>query len=189
MTTTSLTPRQARFVQCYTAHLNASLAARESGYSASSGADAVTACRLLRNNRVKAAIQARQQAKADELELTRQGVIAAVLAATKMAQEQGAPAIMIRGWVQIAKLSGFYDTAIAEAELHENAESKADLRYLSTAELLQKISTKGELRNADGSMMQLAQIDAFYKGLSDVEINVLAQGRARVVTKIEMIHV
>ncbi len=138
MTTTSLTPRQARFVQCYTAHLNASLAARESGYSASSGADAVTACRLLRNNRVKAAIQARQQAKADELELTRQGVIAAVLGAIKMAQEQGAPAVMISGWVQIAKLANLYEPEVVKVPLSADGERmKQKYAAMSDDELLE----------------------------------------------------
>ncbi len=138
MTTTSLTPRQARFVQCYTAHLNASLAARESGYSASSGADAVTANRLLRNNKVKTAISTLQRAKAEELELTRQGVINAVLRAIKMAQEQGAPAVMIRGWVQIAKLSGFYEPELVKVSLSADGERmKQKYAAMSDDELLE----------------------------------------------------
>jgi phage terminase small subunit len=69
VTSAELTPRQNRFVQAYCGHLNASLACRESGYASTSGADAVTGHRLIRNAKVKAAIEALQQAKAREMEL------------------------------------------------------------------------------------------------------------------------
>ena len=65
MTSTALSPRQNRFVQSYCGHLNASRAAREAGYSSSSGADSVTACRLLGNNRVKKAVECRRRLNID----------------------------------------------------------------------------------------------------------------------------
>jgi hypothetical protein len=97
MTSTALSPRQNRFVQAYCGHLNASRAAREAGYSNSSGADAVTGHRLLRNAKARRAIEALQQAKAVELELDHAAIIQAILGAIQTAQEQGAPATIIRG--------------------------------------------------------------------------------------------
>jgi phage terminase small subunit len=106
MSHADLSPRQTRFVQAYCGHLNASRAAREAGYSASSGADAVTGYRLLRNAKARRAIEARQQAKAAEMRLDRNAIIQAILGAIQTAQEQGAPATMVRGWVEIAKITG-----------------------------------------------------------------------------------
>ncbi len=142
MTGTALTPRQTRFVRAYCGHLNASRAAREAGYAATSGADAVTGHRLLRNAKARRAIEALQQAKAAEMELSRQNVIQAILEAIKTAQEQGAPATMIRGWVEIAKITGLDKPETAEQRrnvpLSPGAERlKARFEAMSTEELLE----------------------------------------------------
>lgn len=147
MTSTALSPRQNRFVQSYCGHLNASRAAREAGYSSSSGADSVTACRLLRNNRVRRAVEALQQAKAREMELTRQDVIQAILGAIQTATEQGAPATMIRGWVEIAKITGLDKPETPEERrnvpLSTGAERvKARFEAMSTEELLEILAGK-----------------------------------------------
>jgi hypothetical protein len=185
MTSTQLTPRQDRFVKSYCGHLNASRAAREAGYSASSGADSVTACRLLGNNRVRAAIEALQQAKAQELELTRQDVIAAVLGAIKAAQEQGASATVVRGWVEVAKMLDFYNPATLKAE-QDRRNGTEDLRFVRTEDLCRRISEEGRFRNPDGSMMHPAQLDEFYRGLSTEELKALAEGRAEVEMRVVM---
>ncbi len=142
MTGTALSPRQNRFVQAYCGHLNASRAAREAGYAATSGADAVTGHRLLRNAKARRAIEALQQAKAAEMELSRQNVIQAILEAIKTAQEQGAPATMIRGWVEIAKIAGLDKPETQEERrnvpLSPGAERvKARFEAMSTEELLE----------------------------------------------------
>lgn len=143
----NLTPRQERFVQSYCGHLNASRAAREAGYSSSSGADAVTGHRLLRNAKAKRAIQALQQAHAEKLELTRQDVIQAILGAIQTATEQDAPAIMVRGWVEIAKITGLNQPETAGARqnvpLSPGAERiKARYESMSTNELLEILARK-----------------------------------------------
>jgi hypothetical protein len=186
MTSTQLTPRQDRFVKSYCAHLNASKAAREAGYAATGGADSVTACRLLGNNRVRAAIEALQQAKAQELELTRQDIIAAVLGAIKAAQAQGNPAVVVRGYVEIAKMLDFFNPATLKAE-QERRDGTEDLRFVRTEDLCRRISEEGRFRNPDGSMMHPAQLDEFYKGLSTEELEALAEGRAVVETRVVML--
>jgi phage terminase small subunit len=147
MTSTALSPRQNRFVQAYCGHLNASRAAREAGYAATSGADAVTGHRLLRNAKARRAIEALQQAKAVELELDRNAIIQAILQAIQTAQEQSAPATMIRGWVEIAKITGLDKPETPEQRrnvpLSPGAERiKARFEAMSTEELLEILAGK-----------------------------------------------
>ena len=142
-----LSARQTRFVQAYCGHLNASRAAREAGYAASSGADAVTGHRLLRNAKARRAIEALQRAKAMEMEIDRNAIIQAILEAIQTAQEQGAPATMIRGWVEIAKITGLDKPETAEARrnvpLSAGAERvKARFEAMSTEELLEILAGK-----------------------------------------------
>jgi phage terminase small subunit len=142
-----LSARQTRFVQAYCGHLNASRAAREAGYAATSGADAVTGHRLLRNAKARRAIEALQQAKAMELELDRNAIIQAILGAIRTAQEQGVPATMIRGWVEIAKITGLDKPETPEARrnvpLSAGAERvKARFEAMSTEELLEILARK-----------------------------------------------
>ena len=147
MTSTALSPRQNRFVHAYCGHMNASRAAREAGYSSSSGADAVTGHRLLRNAKARRAIVALQQAKAIEMELDRNAIIQAILGAIQTAQEQGVPATMIRGWVEIAKITGLNTPETPEQRrnvpLSAGAERvKARFEAMSTEELLEILAGK-----------------------------------------------
>ena len=139
-----LTARQTRFVQSYCGHLNASRAAREAGYAATSGADAVTACRLLRNAKVQAAIEAHQQAISASMDLTRQDVIHAILGAIQTAKECGRPAVEIRGWATVSKLAG-----LDKPEPHRVKPLSADagaikrkLESLPTEQLLEMAAKK-----------------------------------------------
>ncbi len=143
----ALSARQTRFVQSYCGHLNASRAAREAGYAASSGADAVTGHRLLRNAKARRAIEALQQAKADEMELDRNAIVQAILEAIHTAQKQGVPATMIRGWVEIAKITGLDKPETPEQRrnvpLSAGAERiKARFEAMSTNELLEILAGK-----------------------------------------------
>lgn len=147
MTSTALSPRQNRFVQAYCGHLNASRAAREAGYAATSGADAVTGHRLLRNAKARRAIEALQQAKAVELELDRNAIIQAILQAIQTAQEQGVPATMIRGWVEIAKITGLDKPETPEQRRNVPLSAGAErvrnrFEAMSTEELLEILAGK-----------------------------------------------
>jgi phage terminase small subunit len=147
MTSTALSPRQSRFVQAYCGHLNASRAAREAGYSSSSGADAVTGYRLLRNAKAKRAIEALQRAKAVELELDRDAIIQAILGAIQTAKEMEKPSVCISGWGQIAKITGLDKPETPEQRrnvpLSPGAERvKARYEAMSTEELLEILAAK-----------------------------------------------
>jgi hypothetical protein len=180
----NLTARQARFVDEYVISGNAAAAARAAGYS-ENGAK-VTACRMLTKANLRKAVAQKQAAGAANFELRREHILAAIMQAIAMAKEYRKPATMLSGWVAIGKMLGFYDPATLKAEkLRKHADGSENLRHVPTAELYRRISESGQFRNPDGSSMMPGQIDAFYKGLSTKELKALADGRARVVTKIE----
>ncbi|MBX3678041.1 MAG: terminase small subunit [Rhodocyclaceae bacterium] len=99
-----LTPRQAKFVEAYALDRNAARAARSAGYSAN-GAK-VTACRLLTNPNLRAALAAKEAELAVQLEIDREAVIGGILESIAAARAQGNPGQAIRGWVEIARIAG-----------------------------------------------------------------------------------
>lgn len=182
----ALTPRQARFVNEFVLCGNAAEAARRAGYRP--GSAKVTACRMLTKANLQAAIAAKRQAVAEETELRKEHVIAAVLGAIQLAKEQGAPSVMISGWVQIARMCGFYDPKMSSSEgAEQRANGSRDPRYLPTSQLLAQLSEGGPFRNPDGSAMTAGQVDSFYSGLSEDDLLALAEGGARVVIRIERV--
>jgi hypothetical protein len=78
--------------------------------------------RRKRLGRVQAAITAAKQQEAVKLELRKEHVIADLLDAYSMAQEQANPAVMVRAAVEIARLRGFYDAEVVKAPLSVEAE-------------------------------------------------------------------
>jgi hypothetical protein len=187
MTTTALTVKQARFADHYLVTGNATEAARRAGYSERTARQ--MASENLSKPAIKTRLQALQQAQAAKMGLTRQDVIRAVLEAVEAGKRMGIPSVEIRGWIEVAKLCGFYDPESIKAEQSRlRPDGSEDLRFVSTPELMRRISEGGEFRNADGSPMRVAEIDAFYRGLSDDEIRALAEGRARVVTIVEVLQ-
>ena len=101
-----LSAKQQCFVDEYSLDRNASRAARAAGYSERSAS--VTACRMLANAKVQAALALREQEMRLALEVTRETVIQGLQEAISTAREQQNPAAMIAGWAAIAKLCGFY---------------------------------------------------------------------------------
>ncbi|MCX7167756.1 MAG: terminase small subunit [Rhodocyclales bacterium] len=183
MTGTALTVKQARFCDEYVVCGNAAAAARAAGYRERSARQ--IGSENLSKPYIQTALQARQQALAARLEITHQDVISAVLGAIKAAQEQGNPAVMLRGWVEIARMLDFYNPETLKTE-QEQRNGGEHLRYVSTAELRRRVSREGQFRNPDGSTMTPAQLDAFYEGLTDEEVAALAEGRAVVETRVVM---
>lgn len=115
-----LTARQAKFVEEYLLSGNATDAARRAGYSARSAKQ--MASENLTKHDIQQALQARGQATAQQLELTRQDVIQEFQGAIALAREQKNPAAMIAGWREIAKMCGFYAPERVTIEL--SAESR-----------------------------------------------------------------
>ena len=101
-----LSLKRIRFVQEYLVDQNGSAAAVRAGYGPRSAK--VTASRLLTNANVRAAIDARQAELADELRLSRDGVVRRLVDAIAVARGQNDARAMVAGWSAIAKLCGFY---------------------------------------------------------------------------------
>jgi phage terminase small subunit len=140
---TALTEKQARFCDQYVICGNAAAAARMAGYPERS-ARQIGAENLTKPD-IQAAIRARQRAHAAQLELTRQDVIAAVLEAIRLAREQGVPAVMLRGWIEIAKITGLDKPEPREERQHRplspgGQRVKARYEAMSDSELLQLIA-------------------------------------------------
>lgn len=134
-----LTPRQERFADEFVLCGNATEAARRSGYSERTARQ--IASENLSKPVIRARIQALQQAQADQWEITRQDIISAVLGAVQMAREQRAPAVMVRGLVEIARMMGFYEPELVKNELSDDADRlKAKYAAMSDEELVAVIA-------------------------------------------------
>ena len=101
-----LSAKQQRFVDEYCLDHNARRAARAAGYSERSAS--VTACRMLANAKVSAALALRERQMQQALDVNRETVIQGLLKAISTAKEQQNPSAMISGWTALAKLCGFY---------------------------------------------------------------------------------
>jgi phage terminase small subunit len=187
MNSSALTVRQAKFVDEYVVSGNAAAAARAAGYSERSAKQ--LGSRLTKVD-LREVIAAKKQESAEKFELRREHVIGAILQAIAMAKAQSAPSVMIRGLTEIAKMLDFYNPATLKAEQRQlRPDGSKDVRFLPTADLLDMISADGQFRNPDGSAMNPGQIDAFYQTISTEALIALRDGRARVVTSIEIIDV
>jgi hypothetical protein len=138
----TLTIKQERFVVAYILCGNGAEAARRAGYSERTARQ--IASENLTKPDVQAAIQALQQAQADELELTRQDVLKALLGAIQAAQKVGKPAVEVSGWKEISRLCGFYEPEVLRIE---PLSSQADLirrkiESLPTSALLEMAAKK-----------------------------------------------
>jgi phage terminase small subunit len=110
-----LSSKQARFVAEYLVDSNGTRAAIEAGYGRA-GAH-VAASRLLSNDKVRAAIEMRQNADAARLGLQRQDVIQGLLQAIRNAEAQSNPAAMIRGWAEVARMLGLRSPEVHRVNL------------------------------------------------------------------------
>lgn len=138
----SLTVRQGKFVEHYTVCGNAAEAARLAGYSAKTAR--VIGPENLLKPAVRAAVEARQRVFAQELGITKDDLIAGLLSAIQMAREQQNPAAMISGFVQIAKLSGFYAPEVSKIKVSAGAERlKTKFAIMTDDELLAIASGDG----------------------------------------------
>jgi len=130
-----LTVRQGKFVEHYALCGNAAEAARLAGYSARSAR--VTGPETLSNPAVKEALAAHQRVFQQELGVTKAGVISGLLSAIQMGREQQNPAAMITGFVQIAKLCGFYEPEKVNLTLSAGGERlSAKFAAMTDGELL-----------------------------------------------------
>ncbi len=135
-----LSVRQETFAEHFVRCGNAAEAARLAGYSARSAK--VQACRLTNDNRVVAEIAKRRKDYQQELQITKDDVVAGLLSAIQLAKEQQNPSAMISGLAQIAKLCGFYEPDVSRIEIpDESLRLKHRFADMSDDELLAVIAS------------------------------------------------
>ena len=106
MVALKLTAKALRFVDEISLDHNGTAAAIRAGYAPISAP--VTASRLIRNHKVKAALADRQQALADHFNLDRQHLVNELLRAAELAKGNGDPAGMVAAYREIGRMCGFY---------------------------------------------------------------------------------
>ena len=104
-----LSHRQNVFVMEYDVDQNGTRAARAAGYSVSSAH--VASSRLIRIDKVRAAIAAKQASMALKLDLSLERVLMSLAEACEQAREQGRPDLMIAASREIGRLMGYYTPA------------------------------------------------------------------------------
>ena len=103
-----LTERQRLFCQMYVGpgrHC-AALAARLAGYAP--GCSYITGCQLLNLPKIAATVRGLEEAVAQEIGVSRQAVIAQLVAAVGLARQLEEPAAMVNALKNVAQLCGYY---------------------------------------------------------------------------------
>lgn len=111
----ALTPKQLRWIDEFLVDGNASAAAVRAGYSERSARS--IAHENMTKPDVQAVLQARQMDVANDLLITRQGVIQGLLEAVDMGREERNPAAMVSALREIGKMLGFYAPESKRVEL------------------------------------------------------------------------
>lgn len=134
----ALTDKQTKFVAEFLVDSNGTQAAIRAGYSVSGAR--VAAHRLLTNDAIYGAIQARQATDATRLSLQREDVLKGLLEAAAMAKLQSDPAGMVASWKQVGLLLGFYAAKPIKMEIDLQGRGEmARFNRLTDAELLKII--------------------------------------------------
>lgn len=110
-----LTERQRLFCEHYVGagrHC-AALAARLAGYAP--GCSHVTGCQLLKKPKIAATVRGLEEVLAREIGVSRQRVIAELVASADLARELKEPASMISAFRNVAQICGYYRREASEA--------------------------------------------------------------------------
>ena len=136
-----LTLKQKAFVECYLVYRNGAEAARRAGYGVPSAR--ITASRLLTNANIKAELALKQAELAQKVEITQLRVINELLNGIAIAKTKLDAAIVMRGWLEIAKILDLYKAETQnEAPRTENDVLRAKYEVLSDSELMDIVSGK-----------------------------------------------
>ena len=132
----NLTKRQRRFVDLYGVCGSAAEAARQAGYSVRSARQ--IAFENMTKHDVQVAIAAKRAEIANKIELKQEHVIAGIFEAIGAARSQGDPGNVIRGWCEVAKITGLGHPAEVKRVLGaEGARLRQKFEALSTDQLLE----------------------------------------------------
>lgn len=128
-----LSHRQNVFVMEYAVDQNGTRAARAAGYSVSSAH--VASSRLIRIDKVRAAIAAKQASMALKLDLSLERVLMSLAEACELAREQGRADLMVSSAREIGRLCGYYQPTKDTLTKLEQKEYAQMLQRLPDAEL------------------------------------------------------
>lgn len=135
-----LTERQRLFCEMYVGpgrHC-AALAARLAGYAP--GCANVTGCQLLKLPKIAATVRGLEEAVAQEIGVSRQAVIAQLVATANLARELQEPASIVSAYRNVAQICGYYrQKEVKLAKAGDGGEVLDGLNRLSDKELLDLI--------------------------------------------------
>lgn len=135
-----LTDRQRLFCEMYVGpgrHC-AALAARLAGYAP--GCSNITGCQLLQLPKIAATVRGLEEAVAQEIGVSRQAVIAQLVAAANLARELQEPASIVTAYRNVAQICGYYrQEEVKLAKAGDGGEVLDGLNRLSDKELLDLI--------------------------------------------------
>ncbi len=136
-----LTDRQKLFCQHYVGEARhvAARAARLAGYAP--GCSNVTGCQLLQLPKIAATVRGLEAVAALEMEVTRQGVIAQLVAAAEMAKLTQEPSSIVSAMRQVALMCGYYRQETLKVKPSvEGLEVLDRMNRLSDAELVRIVA-------------------------------------------------
>ena len=143
-----ISAKRLRFAEEYVLDANATAAAIRAGYSARSAH--VTACRMLKDPVVQAAVAERQALVAEELEITREKVMRGLLEAVEIARLQADPAALVKAWSELARMCGYYapvkqqlDVSVSAKRMVEHFEVMSDAELLKLVEQAEPAGVEG----------------------------------------------
>ena len=136
----ALTPKQLRWIDEYLIDFNGAAAAVRAGYSPKSARS--IAHENTTKPDIQAVLQARQAAMAQELQITRQGVICGLLDAVEMGRKQQNPSAMVGALREVAKMLGFYEPEVKKIEVltTDQSSKQANFAAMNDAQLLALIA-------------------------------------------------
>lgn len=130
-----LSARRTKFVDEYILDHNGSRAARSAGYAVPSAH--VTASRLLSNDNVIAALDAKKQELAKQYDIDKHRVVNELLDAVSVARESLDAGSMIRAWCEISKLLGINAPEVQKIAIYAESNSlRAKYEAMSDDELM-----------------------------------------------------
>jgi phage terminase small subunit len=134
-----LTAKQSRFIDEYMVDMNGAAAAVRCGYSKKTSK--AIACELLTKPDLQAELAVRRTTLASQLQITRQEVIKGLLDGIQIARDEKLPAVMIRGYSELARMLGYFEPEVRRVELSAaQGAVQADFSAMSDVQLLALIS-------------------------------------------------
>ena len=140
----SLSHKQLRWIDEYLIDFNGAAAAVRAGYSPKSARS--IAHENLTKPDIQAVVQNRQAAMAQELQITRQGVIQGLLEAVDDSRQQQNPMAMISGLREVGRMLGFYAPDVKRVEMTTDQHiTQNHIAAMTDAELLALMQDRTEL--------------------------------------------